>query len=199
MTRPKSVLNSQYHSRLDTPSPITTGMNTTVRVTRRSGEFADGQQRQQVAADDEDRRDERGVLQREAERHPELAVVERPLVVGQPDAPRRRDQRPVVQRHPDHLAQRVDGEGEDEEQCRAQVGEPDQPASRASAHGDPPSAGVRRAVAPVERRARRRRCDPRTGGDVLHRLLGVGDDRVEVVVGVVGPLQHLAATGPAAS
>ena len=34
---PKSVLNSQYHSRLDTPSPMTTGVNSTVRVTRRSG------------------------------------------------------------------------------------------------------------------------------------------------------------------
>ena len=41
LTRPKSVLNSQYQSRLDTPSPITTGMNTTVRVSRRSGEFAE--------------------------------------------------------------------------------------------------------------------------------------------------------------
>ena len=35
LTKPKSVLNSQYHSRLDTPSPMTTGMNSTVRVTRR--------------------------------------------------------------------------------------------------------------------------------------------------------------------
>ena len=37
LTKPKSVLNSQYHSRLDTPSPMTTGMNTTVRVNLRSG------------------------------------------------------------------------------------------------------------------------------------------------------------------
>ena len=35
------MLNSQYHSRLDTPSPITTGMNTTVRVIRRSGVLAE--------------------------------------------------------------------------------------------------------------------------------------------------------------
>ena len=89
LTRPKSVLNSQYQSRLDTPSPMTTGMNSTVRVTRRSGEFGDGQQRQQVAADDQDRRDEERVLEREAERHPELVVGERPGVVVEPDAPRR--------------------------------------------------------------------------------------------------------------
>ena len=38
-TRPKSVLNSQYQSRFDTPRPITTGMNTTVRVILRSGVF----------------------------------------------------------------------------------------------------------------------------------------------------------------
>ena len=39
LTRPKSVLNSQYQSRLDTPRPITTGMNTVVRVSRRMREF----------------------------------------------------------------------------------------------------------------------------------------------------------------
>jgi hypothetical protein len=32
------VLNSQYQSRLDTPRPITTGMNTQVRVSRRRAE-----------------------------------------------------------------------------------------------------------------------------------------------------------------
>jgi hypothetical protein len=36
---PEVGLNSQYHSRLDTPRPMTTGMNTTVRVNRRIGEF----------------------------------------------------------------------------------------------------------------------------------------------------------------
>jgi hypothetical protein len=41
LIRPKSVLNSQYHSRLDTPRPMTTGVNTTVRVTRRSGELVE--------------------------------------------------------------------------------------------------------------------------------------------------------------
>jgi len=35
---PKSALNSQYQSRLETPRPITTGMNTVVRVSRRRGE-----------------------------------------------------------------------------------------------------------------------------------------------------------------
>jgi hypothetical protein len=38
---PKFVLNSQYHNRLDTPSPMTTGMNTTVRVNLRRGELDD--------------------------------------------------------------------------------------------------------------------------------------------------------------
>jgi hypothetical protein len=32
------VLNSQYQSRLDTPRPITTGMNTVVRANRRRGD-----------------------------------------------------------------------------------------------------------------------------------------------------------------
>ena len=58
LIRPNVGLNSQYHSRLDTPRPMTTGMNTTVRVIRRSGVLGDDEQGEQVAADDQDRRDE---------------------------------------------------------------------------------------------------------------------------------------------
>ena len=36
LTRPYRALNSQYHSRLDAASPMTTGMNTTPLVNRRS-------------------------------------------------------------------------------------------------------------------------------------------------------------------
>ena len=39
LMRPNSGLNNQYQSRLDTPSPMTTGMNTRVRVTRGNGVF----------------------------------------------------------------------------------------------------------------------------------------------------------------
>ena len=37
LTSPNSGLNSQYHSRLETPRPMTTGMKIIVRVTRWSG------------------------------------------------------------------------------------------------------------------------------------------------------------------
>ena len=40
--------------------------------------LADGQQREQVAADHEDRRDEQGVLEAEPQRHPELVVARMP-------------------------------------------------------------------------------------------------------------------------
>ena len=39
LINPKRGLNSQYHNRLETPRPITTGMNTTARVNRRTPVF----------------------------------------------------------------------------------------------------------------------------------------------------------------
>ena len=39
LIRPKRGLNSQYHSRLEAPRPMTTGMNTTPRVNRRGRVF----------------------------------------------------------------------------------------------------------------------------------------------------------------
>ena len=41
LTRPKRGLNSQYHSRLELPRPITTGINTTPRVKRLSVVLSD--------------------------------------------------------------------------------------------------------------------------------------------------------------
>ena len=66
--------NSQYQSRLEAPSPITTGMKTTARVNRRSGVLRRDEQRDQVAADHQDRRDQQRVFQREQQRDPELLV-----------------------------------------------------------------------------------------------------------------------------
>ena len=37
LMNPNVGLNSQYHSRLETPRPMTTGTKTTARVNRRSG------------------------------------------------------------------------------------------------------------------------------------------------------------------
>ena len=44
-------LNSQYHSRLDTPSPMTTGTKTIARVNRRERRVRRHQQGEEVAAD----------------------------------------------------------------------------------------------------------------------------------------------------
>ena len=130
---PNGRVNSQYHRRLETPRPMTTGTKMIGPRDPAERGVRGHQQRQQVAADHQDRGDEQRVLERVAERHPELLVGERPGEVVDPDELGRRDQRPVVERDPEHLDERVGGEGQHEEQRRRQVQQPDQlvaPSSR---------------------------------------------------------------------
>ena len=68
------------------------------------------EERDEVAADHQDRREVERVFQREAERHPELPVIPRLDEIGDADPSRRLDDRPVVERHPDHLDERIGGE-----------------------------------------------------------------------------------------
>ena len=57
---------------------MTTGMNIDRPGHAPERRFGDRQERQQVAADHQDRRDEQGVLEAEHQRHPELVVARRP-------------------------------------------------------------------------------------------------------------------------
>ena len=75
----------------------------------------------EIAADHQDRRQVERVFEGEAERHPELVVVPGLDVIGGSDPSRRLDDRPVVERHPDHLAERIGGEDRDEQECGREV------------------------------------------------------------------------------
>ncbi len=84
------------------------------------------EQRDQVPADHQDGRQVERVLQSETERSPELLVAVSLDVVRDADPPRWLDDRPIVERHPHHLSQRIGGEDEDEQDRRRQIEEPNQ-------------------------------------------------------------------------
>src|SRR4029450_168599 len=65
---------------------------------------------------------------------PELAVIVGAHEIAKSDEFWRLDQRPAVQRHPGHLDERVDGEGEHEEKRRRHVDQPEHPAASTRMH-----------------------------------------------------------------
>ena len=197
-------LNSQYQSRLDTPRPMTTGTKTTARVKRRSGVFVGDEQRDQIAADHQDRRDEQRVLQGEAERHPELRVVPGlhevagadELLGGVISDQLWSDIHTICD-------ERVGGEDQHEERAPAPGRAARSACRRLRVH--PVSAGRRGSAAALRGAAARRAAARRPRSSSTRQAIAficalrVGDDRVEVGRPCSRPAAASAATDPAAS